>query len=151
MKKVLNYLLVFLPWLLSGLLFRVDNDFYSKLSTPSFALNGKALAVSWLILYILIATSIYIVRNKSDILKNKDYLYVLLTNYLSNQLFLYGFFSLKSPFMGFILTTITFVSTIFLFIETRKVDKRASYFIVPYLLFSVYAFIVALSVYIMNF
>lgn len=151
MKKVLNYLLVFAPWLISGLLFRVDNDFYNKLSIPSFALNGKVLIILWFIIYILIAASIYTLRNKVDILKNKDYLYVLLTNYLANQLFLYGFFSLKSPFMGFILTTITFVSTIFLFLETRKIDKRSSYFIVPYLLFSIYAFIVSLSVYIMNF
>ncbi len=151
MKKVLRFLAIFLLWLISGLIFRFDSEYYSLLNIPSFALSGKVLSIVWIIIYILIAISIYLVINKTNIFKNSDYLYVLITNYLANQLFLFGFFTLKSPFMGFILTTITFVSSIFLYLETRKIDNKASRFLTIYPIFSLYAFIVSLAVYIMNF
>ena len=151
MKKVFKYLLFLLPWFISGLLFRYDSDFYNYLTIPSFALPKVLISIIWIILYILISISIYKVSDKTCIVKNSDYFYVLITNYLSNQLFLFGFFTLRSPFMGFILTTTTFVSAIFLFLETKKIDKKASYFLIPYLIFSIYAFILSLSIYIMNF
>ena len=151
MKKVFKYLLFLLPWFISGLLFRYDSDFYSNLIIPSFALPKVLISIIWIILYILISISIYKVSDKTCIVKNSDYFYVLITNYLSNQLFLFGFFTLRSPFMGFILTTTTFVSSVFLFLETKKIDKKASYFLIPYLIFSIYAFILSLSIYIMNF
>lgn len=151
MKKVLRFLICFLPWLISGLLFKFDSGYYEMLNIPSFALPPKLVSVVWIILYILIALSIYQVSKEKNIVKESDYFYVLITNYLANQLFLYGFFNLKSPFFGFILTTITFVSSIFLFLETRALKKQASYFLIPYLIFNIYAFILSLSVYIMNF
>lgn len=151
MKKVLIFLSCFLPWLISGIIFKYDPSYYEMLNIPSFALPPKFISITWVIIYILIAISIYKVRREKSILKESDYLYVLITNYLANQLFLYGFFNLKSPFFGFILTTITFISSIFLFLETRRLNKNASYFLIPYILYSIYAFILSLTVYIMNF
>ena len=151
MKKYLNYILFLLPWFLSGIIFRIDKLFYNNLNLPKFALPPILIGIVWTILYILIAISIYLVSRKYNILKENDYFYVLITNYLANQLFLFGFFTLKSPFFGFILTTITFVSSIFLFFETRKLDKKASYFLIPYIVFLIYAFILSTSIYIMNF
>lgn len=151
MKKVLRFLIIFLPWLISGLIFKYNPEYYNMLNIPKFALSPKLISISWIIIYILVSTSIYKVSLKENIFKNSDYFYVLITNYLANQLFLYGFFNLKSPFFGFILTTIVLVSSIYLFIETNKMDKKSSYFIIPYIVYSVYAFVLSLSVYIMNF
>lgn len=151
MKKILIFLSCFIPWLISGIIFKYDSSYYNMLNIPKFALPPKIISISWIIIYILICISIYKVRNEKKILKEGDYFYVLVTNYLANQLFLYGFFNLKSPFFGFILTTITFISSIFLFLETRRLNKNASYFIIPYILYNIYAFILSLAVYIMNF
>ena len=41
------------------------------------------------------------------------------------------------PFFRFVLTTITLVSSIFLFLENRKLDKKSSYFLIPYMLFNI--------------
>lgn len=151
LKVVLKFLLILLPWFIGGLLFPYNKDFYETLKIPSFALPGVVIGITWLILYVLISISIYMVSKKSNILKNKDYLYVLITNYLANQLFSFAFFYLMSPFLAFVMTSITFISSIFLFIETKNINKKASYYLIPYIIFSSYALIVSLSVYIMNF
>lgn len=151
LKIVLNFLLILIPWFISGIIFPYNEGFYEALKIPSFALPGVVIGITWFILYILISVSIYIISKKINILKSKDYLYVLITNYLANQLFSFAFFYLMSPFLAFVMTTITFISSIFLFIESRAINKKASYFLIPYIVFSGYALIVSLSIYIMNF
>lgn len=151
MKKVFRFLLVLLPWFISGLIFKVDKSYYDMLTIPPFALKSVIIGIVWSILYILIAISIFKLSYKVNIFKESDYFYVLVTNYLANQLFLYGFFTLKSPFLGFVLTTITLVSSIFLFLETKKLDKNSSYYLIPYAIFNIYAFILSLAIYILNF
>lgn len=150
-KNILFFIGILFSWLLSGLIFKYNKDFYENLNLPFFALDGKIISIIWFIIYILITISIILVSKKINILKNNDYLYILLTNYFSNQLFMYFFFYLMSPFLGFAVTTTTFLSSIFLYIETKKIDAKASYFLIPYLVYGLYAFILMSSTYFMNF
>ena len=150
-KKVLLFLGILLPWFLGGLLFRYNPEFYESLNIPSFALPGSIISIIWVVMYILISISIYLTNKTENVLQNKDYFYVLITNYLSNQFFPFMFFYLMSPFLGFVMTTIVFISSIFLFIETYKINKKGSYFLIPYIIYNTYAFILSLTVYIMNF
>ena len=138
-------------WLLSGLIFKVNNDYYSLLKLPFFTLNGKIISIIWFIIYILITISIFKIIKKINIFKNKDYLYILITNYLSNQLFMYFFFYLMSPFLGFIITIIISLSTIFLYLETKKISKKFSYYLIPYIIYSTYALILMSTIYFINF
>lgn len=151
MKKVLHFLVCFLPWLISGLIFKYDASYYDMLNIPGFALPPRVISIVWIVIYILIAISIYMISREKNIFKESDYFYVLVTNYLANQLFLYVFFNLKSPFLGFVITTVTLISSIFLFIESRKLNEKASYFLIPYSIYSLYAFVLSLTIYIMNF
>lgn len=151
MKKIFKYIIILLPWLISGLIFKVDLEYYNYLNLPKFVLPNKLIGIIWIILYILISISIYKVNKNKNIFKSTDYFYVLITNYLANSLFIYGFFYLKSPFFGFILTTITLISSIFLLIESKKLNKSSTYYLIPYILFNTYAFILSLSIYIINF
>ena len=139
MKKVFKLLIILLPWFISGLLFKYNASYYEMLNIPSFALPPTITSLVWVVLYILIAISVYKVSTESKILKESDYLYVLITNYLANQLFLYVFFNLKSPFFGFVMTTITFISSIFLYLETKRISKNACWFLIPSTIFNVYA------------
>lgn len=150
-KKIFLFIGLLFPWLISGILFPYNDNFYSMLNIPSFALPGTIIGVIWIILYILIMISVYNVIKTTNIFKKNDYLYVLITNYVANQLFSFTFFYLMSPFLAFIMTTITFISSIFLYIETKNINKKASFYLIPYIIFSAYAFIVSLVVYIMNF
>lgn len=138
-------------WLLSGLIFKVNNDYYSLLKLPFFTLNGKIISIIWFIIYILITISIFKIIKKINIFKNKDYLYILITNYLSNQLFMYFFFYLMSPFLGFIITIIISLSTIFLYLETKKISKKSSYYLIPYIIYTTYALVLMSTIYFINF
>jgi translocator protein len=150
-KDIFLFLIILLFWLLSGLIFKVDNSYYSLLNIPSFTLSGKFISILWFIIYILITISIIKISKKTNIFKNDDYTYILITNYIANQLFMYFFFYLKSPFLGFAITTVILLSTIFLFIETKKISKKASYYLIPYIIYSIYAFILMSTTYFMNF
>ena len=138
-------------WLLSGLIFKVNNDYYSLLKLPFFTLNGKIISIIWFIIYILITISIIKIIKKTNIFKNKDYLYMLITNYLANQLFMYFFFYLMSPFLGFIITIIISLSTIFLYLETKKISKKSSYYLIPYIIYTTYALVLMSTIYFINF
>lgn len=151
LKQILLFIIILFFWLLSGLIFKYDPEFYSLLKLPSFTLSGKWISIIWFIIYILNTISIVIIVNKVKLLENRDYLYILLTNYFANQLFMYFFFYLMSPFLGFAITTIVMLSTIFLFIETKKISKTSSYFLIPYIIYGIYAFILMATVYFMNF
>lgn len=150
-KDILLFLLILLFWLLSGFIFKFNKEYYDLLTLPSFTLNGKYISIIWFIIYILISISIFIIIKKYNLFKQKDYYYILVTNYLANQLFTYVFFYLMSPFLGFIITVIVFISSIFLFIETKKLNKKSSYFLIPYLIYNTYALILMTSVYLLNF
>lgn len=78
-------------------------------------------------------------------------MYILLTNYFACELFMYFFFYLMSPFLGFIITVVVFITSIFLFMETYKLNKKESYFIIPYIIYNTYLFILMSTVYFMNF
>ena len=88
LKQILLFIIILFFWLLSGLIFKYDPEFYSLLKLPSFTLSGKWISIIWFIIYILNTISIVIIVNKVKLLENRDYLYILLTNYFANQLFM---------------------------------------------------------------
>ena len=150
-KDILLFCFLLFIWLFSGIVFKVDFDFYNLLKLPLFTLPPNVISIIWFIIYILITISVFMIYKRTNILRNNDYLYMLITNYLSNQLFMFFFFKLMSPFLGFAITTITLLSSYFLYLETKKISKKSSYFLIPYLMFNIYSFILMTTVYFMNF
>lgn len=145
MKKILKYIGILLPWFIGGLLFRSDQVFYKSLNKPSFAPPGWLFAIIWPILYILIAFSIYYVKDK-----NKDYLKVLIINYFTNQIFSFFFFTIKSPFIAMIDTIIVLISSLYLYLESKRDNNLSANLLIPYILWNIFASILIISVYIMN-
>ena len=151
MKNIIIYLIFLIPWFLGGLIFGYDKDFYLSLNLSNISLPIWSFSIIWTIIYILIAYSIYLSFKKHDIFSNRDYLYILLTNYLANSTFPFFFFSLRSPFLGFVSSVIILVSSIYLYLETKHINKKASYFLIFYVIFNIYATISSLIIYLMNF
>lgn len=150
MKKVLRFLLILLPWFIGGIIFRTDSVYYKNLNKPFFAPPGFLFGIIWPILYILIAISIYKVFEKNSFSDTKEYNRSLLINYFSNQVFSFFFFTIKSPFFALIDTIIVLISSLFLYLETKELDEKASKYLIPYIIWNVFASILIISVFFMN-
>ena len=145
-KKIGLFILYLLPWFLSAILFRSDTIYYKNLNLPFFAPPSIIFPIIWPILYLLITYSIFNVYKDS----NNNYKKILLINYISNQLFSFFFFTIKSNILSLIDTIIVLVSSIYLLKETNQIDKKYSKYLIPYIIWNTYALILIFSILAMN-
>lgn len=150
MKNFFKFLIILLPWFLSAL-FPIDKNFYNSLKLPFFTPPMMAYGIIWSILYICISISIYQILNTYKIKDiPKSYKYTLLLNYIANQSFQPLFFSLKSPFLGFVSCITIFITSLFLYKETVEIKEKSAKYLIPYILFSLFASILSMSIYLLN-
>ncbi|MBQ6135265.1 MAG: tryptophan-rich sensory protein [Bacilli bacterium] len=149
-KKVLLFTGCFIPWLVSYI-FPLDYDYYKEIKLPFFAPPQVFYPIAWTTVYILIAITVYQIVY-SHALKDipKSYKKTLLINYLFNQSYTLVFFGLQKPFLGVLSTLGTFLSTLFLKEETSLINSKISKLLVPYILLSLFATILSLSIYLLN-
>lgn len=145
-KSLFKYLLFLLPWFISSLIFRMDTNYYVNLDKPWFAPPGIVFGIVWPILYILIAYSIYKTWDKRE----SNYNIYLVINYLSNQLFTLFFFSLKNNFLALVDVIIVLISSIYLYFNTKVLNRNYSKYLVPYIIWNVYALLLIFSIFIIN-
>ncbi len=145
MKKIFKFLTILLPWFIGGIIFNNNQLFYKSLNKPFFAPPGWLFAIIWPILYILIALSIYKINNK-----DKNYLKALIINYFSNQIFSFLFFTLKSPFLALIDTIIVLISSLYLYLESKKDNQTSANLLIPYIIWNTFATILIISIYLLN-
>lgn len=142
-KNIFNYILYLLPWFLSAIIFKIDTNYYKNLNLPFFAPPSYIFAIIWPILYLLISYSIYKTIPRS----NSKYKKILITNYISNQLYTFFFFTLKSNPLALIDTIIVFITSLFLYKETKNKTNK---YLIPYIIWNTFALILSLSITIMN-
>ena len=150
MKKIFKFILILLPWFISGILFRSDTIFYKSLNKPFFAPPSILFPIVWTILYFLIALSIYLIFKNNSYKDTPSYNKTLLINYFSNQIFSFLFFTLKSPFLALIDTFIVFISSLFLYYESKELNKTSAKLLIPYIIWNLFATILIVSIFFMN-
>ena len=150
MKKIFKFILILLPWFTAGILFRSDTIFYKSLNKPFFAPPSILFPIVWTILYFLIALSIYLIFKNNSYKDTPSYNKTLLINYFSNQIFSFLFFTLKSPFLALIDTFIVFISSLFLYYESKELNKTSAKLLIPYIIWNLFATILIVSIFFMN-
>lgn len=150
MKKLLKFLIIALPWFIGGLIFRSDTTFYKSLNKPVFAPPSIVFPIVWTILYILIALSIYLIYKDNNYKDIPNYNKTLLINYFSNQIFSFLFFTIKSPFLALIDTIIVLISSLFLYYESKELNKISAKLLIPYIIWNVFASILIISIFFIN-
>ena len=150
MKKILKFIIILFPWFISAIIFKTDKTFYKSIDKPFFAPSPIIFPIVWTILYILLAISIYLVYKDNDIKQTKDYNKYLIINYVSNQAFQFLFFTIKSPFLALIDTVIVLISSLYLYYESRKLNKTSAKLIIPYIIWNGFATILIASIFFMN-
>lgn len=146
LKNFLSFLLFLLPWFISSILVKNDSTYYYSLNLPWFAPPPIIFAIVWPILYILISYSIYKTYNKST----TNYKIYLIINYLANQLFTFCFFTLKNNFLALVDVIIILISSLYLYVETKVIDNDNKWYLIPYIIWNVFALILVFTVFIMN-
>ena len=106
--------------------------------------------IVWTILYILIAISIYLIYKDNSYKNTPEYNKTLLINYFSNQVFSFLFFTLKSPFLALIDTVIVLISSLFLYYESKELNKISAKLLIPYIIWNIFAAILIISIFFMN-
>ena len=150
MKKILKFILILLPWFIGGIIFRSDTIFYKSLNKPVFAPPSILFPIIWTILYFLIALNIYLIFKNNNYKDTLSYNKTLLINYFSNQIFSFLFFTLKSPFLALIDTFIVFISSLFLYYESKELNKTSAKLLIPYIIWNLFATILIISIFFMN-
>jgi len=145
-KKFLIYLLFLLPWFISGLIFKSDSAYYLSLNLPWFAPPPIVFGIVWPILYILIAYSVY----KTWPCSTTNYKIYLLINYVANQLYTFAFFSLKNNFLALVDTIIVLISSLYLYVETKTLNKNKANYLIPYIIWNIFALILVFTIFITN-
>ena len=145
-KKFFVYLLFLVPWFISTLIFKSDSAYYYSLNLPWFAPPPIIFAIVWPILYSLITYSIYKVLPNSS----SNYKIYLLINYLSNQLYSFSFFTLKNNFLALVDTIIVLISSLYLYTETKILNEKASKYLIPYIIWNIFALILVFTIFITN-
>lgn len=147
--KLFKFLIYFLPWFLGALF--TDKSFYQSLSLPFFAPSPIIFSIVWPILYFLIALSIYKIYNQFSFKDNKSYNNSLIMNYIANIIFPISFFTLNSPFLGFISSLLVLITALNLYSETKNLNISSSKLLIPYIIWDIFATVLSLTIYFMNF
>ncbi len=129
-------------------------SWYASLAKPAFSPPNWLFGPVWTILYILMGISLYLVwskQGKSGMVKGKaSALKVFAVQLALNALWSVLFFGLRSPALGFagiVLLWISIAATMHLF---RKIDRKAFWLLVPYILWVSFAAFLNFSVWMMN-
>ena len=149
-KKIFIFISCLIPWFISYLL-KLDYNYYKEINLPFFAPPRIFYPIAWTIIYILVAITIYqIITSYKWKEIPKSYKITLLINYLFNQSYTIVFFGLKNPFLGIISTLGTFLSTLFLYEDTSLMNNKISKLFYPYIVLSLFATILSISIYLLN-
>lgn len=149
-KKIFIYLICLLPWFANNLI-PIDYQYFKEIKTPFFTPPSSFYPIAWTIVYILIAFTVYSIINSYKLKDlSNTYKYSLIINYLFNQSYTIVFFGLKNHFLGIISCLVTFLSALFLQEETSLMNNKISKLFYPYILLSLFATILSISIYLLN-
>ena len=145
---IIGYLSNFLSNLLSGL---STSTYYSQLIKPSFAPPGILFPIVWTILYVLMGISSYKILKKGyELSKVKDAMFYYWLQLALNFLWSILFFGLDLRFTALIDLVLLIIVVSIMMYKFYKIDKKAMYLNIPYLVWLFYALFLNYFVWIIN-
>jgi len=145
---IIGYLSNILANLLSGLSI---STYYSQLIKPSFAPPGIIFPIVWTILYVLMGISSYIIFKKGfDLSKVKDAIFYYCLQLALNFIWSILFFGLDLRFTALITLILLIIIVLIMMYKFAKIDKKAMYINIPYLIWLVYALFLNYFIWIIN-
>lgn len=124
---------------------------YAELNKPLFNPPSWIFAPVWISLYALMGIASYLiwVKRKKEKLANTA-LVIFFIHLIFNALWSIIFFGLKNPMWAFFEILILWVMVLILIIIFHKIDKKASYLLIPYVLWVSFATFLNFAIWILN-
>ena len=135
---ILSFLLVALTAFIGSSMTVID-EWYDSVR-PSITPPNYVFPIAWTILFFMMGLSMYFALVKSKSKKQKTNVWILfIVNYILNVLWSFLFFFMKKPLYAFVEIIFLWISILVMIIYLRKIDKKASWLLVPYLLWVSFA------------
>ena len=148
-EEIISLLIPIILGLLSGLLSMNGIKEFNSLIKPMFSPPGFIFPIVWTILYVLMGISSYLIYNENDYQSSfclKIYALNLFVNFLWSPIF----FGLGLRLFSFIWIIVLDMIVIYMIINFYKVNKKAAYLQIPYLVWCIYATYLNLAFYLIN-
>ena len=142
---IASFLIVFIVAFLGSLFtsFGTKTPWYDSIK-PEITPPDYVFPIAWTILFFLIALSLFFSWVNSLKKEKKSIFFLYGANFILNVLWSVFYFCLQNPILAFIDIILLLVSIILLLSFNWKIDRKAAWLLVPYLLWVAFASILNL-------
>lgn len=147
LRKIIFFLILILFWNITLILFPINYAYITTLQ-GIININYKFFIIMYFLLTLINNYVFYKLFTGFDLNNNYNFVYIL--NYIFTQVFGLFFFKFNCLILSVICLSIVFVSSIFVYLESKKIDRTNSYLIIPSILFNMFNLIGLMIVMILN-
>lgn len=147
LRKIIFFLILILFWNITLILFPINYAYITTLQ-GIININYKYFIIMSFLLTLINNYVFYKLFTGFDLNNNYNFVYIL--NYIFTQVFGLFFFKFNCLILSVICLCIVFVSSIFVYLESKKIDRTNSYLIIPSILFNMFNLIGLMIVMILN-
>ena len=136
-----------------GSFFTTSNipTWYTSLIKPSFNPPNYLFGPVWTILYILMGVAAFLIWQKGIKKKKvKVAIYIFVAQLFLNMLWSILFFGLQNPLLALIEIFILWALILLTIVKFSEISKKATYLLIPYILWVSFASILNLFIYLLN-
>ncbi len=137
---------------LIGSMFTISNIsiWYAALIKPFFSPPDWLFAPTWTILYILMGIALFFVWKAPKVKKTNEGLMLFASQLIFNVIWSIVFFDFRSIVGGLLSIVVLLILILMTTVQFYRIDKRAAYLMLPYLLWVCFATVLNISIYILN-
>lgn len=123
---------------------------YATLNKPFFSPPNWLFAPAWTILYILMGIALFYVWKAPKVKKTNEGLMLFGAQLIFNVIWSIVFFGFRSIVGGVLSIVVLLILILMTTAQFYRIDKRAAYLMVPYLLWVCFATMLNIAVYFLN-
>ena len=146
-RKIIFFILLVFIWNISLLLFPVN---YAYLTTLKgiINVNYEYFIIIYLVTSISFIYSFYRLFIDYDL--NNNYNFVFILNYVFSSMLGLFFFKFNTLLLSVICMCVVSVTSIFLYLESKKIDRISSLYVIPSIIFNIFNLISLIIITILN-
>lgn len=124
-------------------------DIYNVLKKPNLSPPSYVFPIAWIIIYIMISISLYLVTNTKKN-GNFDYYMIYVIQLIVNSLWTFIFFGLECFLFSFFWILLLIILVLFMTYIYYQNNKYSAYLLIPYICWLIFAAYLNLQIYLLN-